>query len=432
MKNIFNYIHLGLLFVLPLILCSSHNNTLTHDKGVVINGVKWATRNVDKPGTFTEKPEDAGMLYQWNRKFAWNNIDKYATNWNAIFSYGDSWEKPNDPSPTGWRVPTINEIKTLLDTNHVRNEWATENGVNGRKFTDKATGNTLFLPAAGDRDYTDGMLRCNDICGTYGCYWSSTDFRSDDAYYMYLGNNGVFWSNSYLNYGRSVRAVAETEDSLESSKETLAVDEYFEDFITSFRYHGKFRIARCGVVGGIGMVNIGKSPLYDYAFYLYNSHEEPEYYNDLTNEKYLSILKPTENKKMNLRFDKINGRWFMVEIKNLEFDFNHTANFEAFIYQFSTDSIFRNEHIKFPLKYSFIRDNENGYQEKTDYLTKENVFQYNFFDKGDFVFFYDNENSDESRMLLHMRGYENGISNYYYFEKFDDTWQLIEFIDYSL
>ena len=36
--------------------------------GVVINGVRWATRNVDKPGTFAANPEDAGMLYQWNRK----------------------------------------------------------------------------------------------------------------------------------------------------------------------------------------------------------------------------------------------------------------------------------------------------------------------------------------------------------------------------
>jgi len=38
------------------------------ETGVVINGVKWATRNVDKPGTFVANPEDFGMLYQWNRR----------------------------------------------------------------------------------------------------------------------------------------------------------------------------------------------------------------------------------------------------------------------------------------------------------------------------------------------------------------------------
>jgi len=41
---------------------------LTYDEGVVINGVKWATRNVAAPGTFAANPQDAGMFYQWNRK----------------------------------------------------------------------------------------------------------------------------------------------------------------------------------------------------------------------------------------------------------------------------------------------------------------------------------------------------------------------------
>ena len=38
----------------------------TTDLGVVINGVKWATRNVAAPGKFATSPEDAGMFYQWN------------------------------------------------------------------------------------------------------------------------------------------------------------------------------------------------------------------------------------------------------------------------------------------------------------------------------------------------------------------------------
>ena len=41
---------------------------LTHDAGVVINGITWATRNVDEPGKFAARPEDAGMYYQWNSK----------------------------------------------------------------------------------------------------------------------------------------------------------------------------------------------------------------------------------------------------------------------------------------------------------------------------------------------------------------------------
>jgi hypothetical protein len=45
------------------------------DLGVVINGVKWATRNVDAPGTFAESPQAAGMFYQWNRNKSIKRIE---------------------------------------------------------------------------------------------------------------------------------------------------------------------------------------------------------------------------------------------------------------------------------------------------------------------------------------------------------------------
>ena len=109
------------------------------NKGVVINGVKWATHNVAAPGTFTTKPEEQGMLYQWNCKVPWTTEDD-VTNWNDTYLTDENWKKNNDPSPVGWRVPTSKEIGTLLSLN-VADEWTTLNGRNGRKFTDKATGN---------------------------------------------------------------------------------------------------------------------------------------------------------------------------------------------------------------------------------------------------------------------------------------------------
>ncbi len=39
---------------------------------VLINGVLWATRNVDAPGTFAASPESTGMFYQWNSRIAWS------------------------------------------------------------------------------------------------------------------------------------------------------------------------------------------------------------------------------------------------------------------------------------------------------------------------------------------------------------------------
>ena len=58
----------------------------TVDKGVIINGIKWATRNVDKKGTFTNNPEDIGMLYQWNSIVGWDVVnlseDVIINDWN--------------------------------------------------------------------------------------------------------------------------------------------------------------------------------------------------------------------------------------------------------------------------------------------------------------------------------------------------------------
>ena len=58
-----------------------NNCPTTHDYGVLINGVRWATRNVDTPDTFAENPESAGMLFQWNRRKGWNAADEEVENW---------------------------------------------------------------------------------------------------------------------------------------------------------------------------------------------------------------------------------------------------------------------------------------------------------------------------------------------------------------
>ena len=149
---------------------TSFGQELTSDEGVVINGVKWATRNVDEFGTFVRNPEDAGKFYQWNRKKAWELYDDWVTGWDSTSPIGVEWEKENDPSPKGWRVPTIDEIKSLFDTDKVDNEWTTVNGIEGRKFIDIENGNSIFLPAAGFCRWNDGVRM---FIGRIS-YWSST------------------------------------------------------------------------------------------------------------------------------------------------------------------------------------------------------------------------------------------------------------------
>ena len=178
------------------------------DTGVVINGVKWATRNVAAPGTFATKAEDTGMFYQWNRKVAWAATGSTITGWDATIPEGDTWAKSNDPSPTGWRVPTLEEIKKLFDADKVTNEWTTVNGVNGKKFTDKGSGNFLFLPATGGREYRFGVL---GLAGSYCNYWSSTVYSSNgNPYYLGAGSNSAGrWLDDDRRHGFCVRSVAE-------------------------------------------------------------------------------------------------------------------------------------------------------------------------------------------------------------------------------
>jgi uncharacterized protein (TIGR02145 family) len=174
-------------------------------ESVVINGVRWATCNVAEPGTFAANPEDAGMFYQWNRKKAYAATGD-VTDWDSSFPTGTEWEKANDPSPAGYRIPTLQEQESLLDKSKVSRTWTTVNGVVGMKFTDKVTGKSVFFPAAGYRSNYDGTL---GYAGESGTYWSSTEGDSCNAYGL-----GFFSSNADVYdggrpYGQSVRCVAE-------------------------------------------------------------------------------------------------------------------------------------------------------------------------------------------------------------------------------
>ncbi|MDR0431173.1 MAG: hypothetical protein LBH58_11940, partial [Tannerellaceae bacterium] len=170
---------------------------------VTINGVHWATRNVDAPGTFAASPESAGRFYQWNRKKDWPATGS-VSGWDTSTPSGTTWAAANDPSPAGWRVPTLSELQTLLDTDKVSHVWTTVNGVNGRRFTDKATGASIFLPAVGYRNRDNGTLNG----AGRGEYWSGTHYDSNYAYILYFTSVGANASYTDREYGVSIRCVA--------------------------------------------------------------------------------------------------------------------------------------------------------------------------------------------------------------------------------
>ena len=158
--------------------------------GVLINGLVWAECNVGEFGEFVANPEDYGCFYQWNRPQAWP-ADGNVVDWDDTYPGGVSWESANDPCPNGWRVPTYSEFQSLLDDANVDRGWTTQNNTNGYKFTDKATGASLFLPAMGYRGGYNGGLGQQ---GTDGYYFAAGAYSDGNAWYL-------FFYEDYAGYG---------------------------------------------------------------------------------------------------------------------------------------------------------------------------------------------------------------------------------------
>jgi hypothetical protein len=176
-------------------ICNVTVISLTTDPGVVIGSIRWATRNVDSPGTFAVFPESAGMFYQWNKRVGWAATGDVA-GWDNSGTTGTVWGKANDPCPAGWRVPTSSELTSLSNVNAA---WTMINGVTGRLFG-TASGQ-LFMPAAGFRFFGDGAL---SRVGLSGSYWGSNITGG-----LFIDGDGSRVSLSILGVGRSVRCVAE-------------------------------------------------------------------------------------------------------------------------------------------------------------------------------------------------------------------------------
>jgi hypothetical protein len=76
------------------------------------------------------------------------------------YSSFSTWQKANDPCPSGWRVPTVSELKSLINSGYINN-------LTGLTFG--SASNTVFFPADG-----------------YGVdYWSSSPYGSSEAYSLY-------------------------------------------------------------------------------------------------------------------------------------------------------------------------------------------------------------------------------------------------------
>lgn len=180
---------------------------ITEGETVVINGITWATANVDVPGTFAASPEDQGLLFQFNRitgyspeqDIAYGVGGQTSFSWNQSGEPGDVWDSSNDPCPDGYRVPTSDEMKTLSDAANV--EWVFDG--TGTTFTDKNTKQVMFMPGGVERGFSNGNLAHPEWCS----YWSSTGGSSTLAYRFYAGDSFVTVNQSMRSSGYFIRCV---------------------------------------------------------------------------------------------------------------------------------------------------------------------------------------------------------------------------------
>ena len=163
------------------LLCPDNHHPHMIDLGLP-SGTKWACCNVG-----AEKPEEYGEYYPFGQTEENNEYEFNSEGYDGEICGSENdvahvkWESP-------WLMPNEEQFDELLE--NCTSEWTTINGVDGRIFKG-SNGNAIFLPSAGNRNYSNYYGT-----GSRGYYWSgsyySSSFADEDIEYnvtdaVYLG-----------------------------------------------------------------------------------------------------------------------------------------------------------------------------------------------------------------------------------------------------
>ena len=199
------------------------------------SGLKWASFNLG-----ASAPEEFGDYYAWGETEPYYS-SKDPLTWKDGKEYGYSWAsykwcmgenktmtKYCSQSEYGyngfmdtksvldleddaahvclggtWRMPTEAEWTELID--NCTWIWTTQNGINGYQVS-SSNGNSIFLPAGGERDNND--LEFTDVDGSY---WSSSLDTNSPNRAWYLGYYLDYFTKSINGryYGFSIRPVCD-------------------------------------------------------------------------------------------------------------------------------------------------------------------------------------------------------------------------------
>ena len=212
------------------------NKVDTEDDAVDLDlpsGTLWCKYNVGaKPGSTAESWY--GDYFMWgdikyvtNKECDWKNYKWCNNNDESLSKYcykskTNFWDGKGNPDNKlvldleddmananmkgDWKMPTKEQFQELID--NTTSEWLTDyngiSGLNGRLFTSKTNNNTLFIPAAGLRDYSS----INSI-GFNIVVWSSSLFTDNpsSAYVLSSYKYDIYTNRAYRISGCSVRGI---------------------------------------------------------------------------------------------------------------------------------------------------------------------------------------------------------------------------------
>jgi len=183
------------------------------------SGTLWATMNVG-----AAYPEGTGCYYAWaeteiKSNYNWDtykwckgiySMTKYCINddygYCGYIDYNTIIDPEDDAATVNWGpnwcIPTEDQMDELIY--YCTGEWTIINAVNGKLFTSKINGKSIFLPACG---YRNSSLTVD--LGKGGMYWTSSlhNNYSNAAFGLVFYENSAFTGNCGRSNGYCIRAV---------------------------------------------------------------------------------------------------------------------------------------------------------------------------------------------------------------------------------
>ena len=177
---------------------------------LVVDGLCWASANVDNPQTFATRPDMQTKFYQWNKLTAYSATEPLTPAWDATLNNSETWTV--NPCPANWRLPTREDYQSLNSSGSTWADANTRGNLTPGRFYGYSNASCslpnnmsgcAFFPAFGYRT-ADGALA--DY--TRGGCWTGTQVSTNNGYYLtFTSSESALGSGLTKAHGRTIRCV---------------------------------------------------------------------------------------------------------------------------------------------------------------------------------------------------------------------------------